>query len=75
MHQTFFEFILVENIRVIDWEGDEYHNYPHLYCKYNIKGKPISAIHYYFMEGREPKEYYIQAEMAEPIKKRWFPFK
>jgi hypothetical protein len=29
-----------ENIEHVDWEGDEYYNYPHIYCWFNNKKEP-----------------------------------
>lgn len=36
-----------ENIELVDWEGDEYYGYPHIYCWFNNKKVPYerTAIH------------------------------
>ena len=35
-----------DNIIEIDMEGDEYYNYPHLYCEFNCLGQPYEEIWY-----------------------------
>jgi len=59
-----------ENIVNIDWNGDEYYPYPHIYCRYR-KGSPYYAIHYYVKRGSEEHGYFEQIENFEPHKKRF----
>ncbi|MGI4751413.1 MAG: hypothetical protein ACRYFB_12340 [Janthinobacterium lividum] len=35
------------DIIVYDIKGDEYHNYPHIYCKFKYKGLPFENFYYY----------------------------
>lgn len=62
-----------ENIINIDWNGDEYYPFPHIYCRYRNRS-PYLAIHYYLKQGREPHEYYQQVEGFEPHKKHFIFF-
>lgn len=32
-------FIPFDNIEAVDWEGDEYYGFPHIYCYFNTKRK------------------------------------
>lgn len=32
-------FILFENIEAVDWGGDEYYGFPHIYCYFSAKSK------------------------------------
>lgn len=32
-------YIPYENIEAVDWEGDEYYGYPHIFCYFNSKDK------------------------------------
>lgn len=36
-----------ENIESVDFDGDEFYNYPHIYCHFCIKGQPYESIDYY----------------------------
>lgn len=36
-----------ENIEDVDFEGDEYYNYPHIYCHFVHKGEPYERVAYF----------------------------
>jgi hypothetical protein len=36
-----------ENIENIDWDGDEYYGYPHIYCYFSHRREPYEALGYY----------------------------
>jgi hypothetical protein len=36
-----------ENIEQVDFDGDEYYNYPHIYCHFTIKGGPYERVAYF----------------------------
>lgn len=40
-----------ENIENVDFKGDQFYPYPHIYCYFTIKGQPYESIGYY--EERE----------------------
>ena len=33
-----------EYIDNVDWEGDEFYQYPHIYCFFNYKGEPYEHL-------------------------------
>jgi hypothetical protein len=35
----FTGFVLFENIECVDWDGDQYYSYPHIYCYFDGKNK------------------------------------
>jgi hypothetical protein len=35
----FTGFVPFENIESVDWDGDQYYSYPHIYCYFDMKGK------------------------------------
>jgi hypothetical protein len=39
-------FIPYENIEMIDWDGDDYYPYPHIYCYFDLKSKPYERLAY-----------------------------
>jgi hypothetical protein len=36
-----------ENIDNVDWDGDEYYGYPHIYCLFSFRKEPYEHIGYY----------------------------
>jgi hypothetical protein len=36
-----------ENIESVDFEGDEYYSYPHIYCNFTNKGEPYERVAYF----------------------------
>jgi hypothetical protein len=36
-----------ENIENVDWDGDEYYNYPHIYCFFSYRKEPYEHLGYY----------------------------
>jgi hypothetical protein len=37
-------FIPYENVESVDWTGDQYYPYPHIYCYFDVKGMPYERI-------------------------------
>ena len=33
-----------EYVDSVDWEGDEFYQYPHIYCHFNHKGEPYEHL-------------------------------
>jgi hypothetical protein len=56
-------FIPYENIEMIDWDGDQYYSYPHLYCYFDFKGEPYERIAY--CEKRNLDEHIYYTEIVE----------
>jgi len=36
-----------DSIVAIDWDGDEYYNFPHVYCEYTFAGQPYEEVWYW----------------------------
>jgi hypothetical protein len=36
-----------ENIEYVDWHGDEYYGYPHIYCSFSFKKEPYERLGFY----------------------------
>jgi hypothetical protein len=47
-----------ENIDNVDWKGDEYYSYPHIYCFFNIKKEPYEDVGYYAQSESMPGHYF-----------------
>lgn len=49
-----------ENIESVDFDGDEYYYYPHIYCHFSIRGEPYESVDYY-EERQNPggRPYYV----------------
>ena len=39
LHAVLTGYVRYENIERVDWEGDEIHGFPHIYCHFDEKGK------------------------------------
>jgi hypothetical protein len=37
-------FIPYENIESVDWQGDDYYGFPHIYCYFDHKGEPYERM-------------------------------
>lgn len=60
---TLTGFIPYENIELIDWDGDQYYSYPHLYCYFDFKGEPYERLAY--CQKRNLDEHVYYTEIAE----------
>lgn len=59
-----------ENIENVDFEGDEYYNYPHIYCHFVNKGEPYERVAY-FTEGKlfeNSLPYYTEIANAKAVR-------
>ena len=36
-----------ENIENVDWDGDNFYNYPHIYCFFSFRKEPYEHVGYY----------------------------
>lgn len=60
-----------ENIEEVDFEGDEYYGYPHIYCHFSIKGQPYEKIAFY-TEGQlfpDSLPFYSEVIDVESVRK------
>ncbi|MBP3127649.1 hypothetical protein [Thalassospira sp. ER-Se-21-Dark] len=39
-------FVPYENIEHVDWDGDQYYSYPHIFCHFVYKGEPYEKVAY-----------------------------
>ena len=54
-----------ENIESVDWGGDEYYYFPHIYCHFRNKGEPYERVAF-FEEGQLfPESLPFYTELAE----------
>ncbi len=62
-------YIAFENIETVDWEGDEYYGFPHIYCYFNSKRKePYERLAY--CEQRELDDIRYYREIADHARVR-----
>jgi len=60
-----------EYIVEIDWEGDEYYNYPHLYCNFDSKNKsPYYEVVYALREDLDGYVLYEEIDSLKAVLKR-----
>jgi hypothetical protein len=60
-----------DNIVEVDWGGDEYYNFPHIYCNFKKNG-PYEAIIYYMRRGEGENEYFEIVEGFQPNRNQSF---
>lgn len=60
---TMTGFVPYENIEMIDWDGDQYYSYPHIYCYFVFKGEPYERTA--FCQKRNLDEHVYYTEVAE----------
>lgn len=53
-----------ENIDNVDWEGDEFYDYPHIYCFFSFRKEPYEHIGYY-TEKTPPNGLPFYTEVAQ----------
>lgn len=59
-----------ENIEDVDFEGDEYYGYPHIYCHFSIKGQPYEKVAFYTQGQLFPDSlpYYTELVDVESVR-------
>lgn len=65
-------YVRYENIQHVNWDGDEYYGFPHIYCHFDEKGKtPYEKILFCERRVLEPEgiEYYVELDSLEDVKK------
>jgi len=63
--------ILYDYIVKIDWEGDEFYPFPHIYCNFQNKKEPYEEVIFYKHCGEGEHKYYLQIENFYPYEKGW----
>lgn len=54
-----------ENIEDVDFEGDEYYGYPHIYCHFSIKKQPYEKVAFYTQNQISPDSLPFYTELAD----------
>ena len=64
--------IAYENIEQVDWDGDEYYGYPHIYCWFNNKKVPYQRTWIYTKTDPTTGGLPFFTEVADPedVKRR-----
>ncbi len=58
-------------IRGIDWNGDEYYRFPHIYCEFNRKKKqPYENLVYYALQGSDEHRYFLEITKLDNVANR-----
>jgi hypothetical protein len=63
-------YIPYENIESVDWEGDRYYSYPHVYCYFNYKGEPYERLAYCEQRTLNECVYFTEVEDYKKVLKR-----
>ena len=63
-------YIPYENIESVDWEGDEYYGFPHVYCYFDTKRKePYEALAFCEKRHLDDHNYYSKVVDYDPVAK------
>jgi hypothetical protein len=69
-------YIPYENIESVDWDGDRYYSYPHVYCYFNYKGEPYERVAFCQQRTLDEYVYFTDIEDYKKVlkrsKKRWW---
>ena len=61
-----------ENIEAVDWEGDEYYYYPHIYCHFTNKKEPYESVDYYVkIQNPNARPHYSELVNIKDVKRRY----
>jgi hypothetical protein len=59
-----------ENIDNIDWDGDEYYGYPHIYCCFSHRREPYERVAYFIEKvASHGIPFYTEIESYESVRK------
>lgn len=54
-------------IEYVNWDGDEYHNFPIVFCKFKgVNGSPYEEIPFFSEHGSEENRYFLEIEDFRP---------
>jgi hypothetical protein len=63
-------YIPYENIEAVDWEGDEYYGFPHIYCHFSTKHKePYERLAFFVERHFNSILYYYEIEDFDVVHK------
>jgi hypothetical protein len=63
-------YIPYENIESVDWEGDRYYGFPHIYCYFSFKGEPYERLAFCELHKINGWPYYTNVANYSPVRKR-----
>lgn len=52
-------YVRYDDIEHVDWNGDEYYNYPHIYCHFAQRGQPYEKLAFCERKSIHPKHYFF----------------
>ena len=75
-------YVRYDDIEHVDWYGDEYYNYPHIFCHFSHGGEPYEKLafcerksihtkHYFFTELASYQEVKLTSEKYGTAKRYW----
>lgn len=62
-------YIPYENIESVDWSGDRYYGYPHVYCHFDIKGGPYERVAFCERRDNQGREFYTEIADYNSVRK------
>lgn len=51
-------YVRYDDIETVDWNGDEYYNYPHIYCHFTHRGEPYEKLAFCEQKSIHPKHHF-----------------
>jgi hypothetical protein len=62
-------YIRYEDIISVDWGGDEYYGYPHLYCQFGHSGQPYEKLSYCEMQSLGPgQDFFVEIQSEKEVR-------
>lgn len=52
-------YVCYDDIEHVDWYGDEYYSYPHIFCHFTRKGQPYERLAFCERKSIHPKHYFF----------------
>jgi hypothetical protein len=52
-------YVRYDDIEQVDWYGDEYYNFPHIYCHFASRGQPYEKLAFCERKSIHPKHYFF----------------
>ena len=60
-----------ENIEAVDWDGDEYYYFPHIYCHFTNRKEPYESVDYYTeIQNPHRRPHYSELVNVKDVKRR-----
>jgi hypothetical protein len=62
-------FVPYENIEMIDWDGDDYYQFPHIYCYFDFKSQPYERLAFCERRNLDAHVYYTDIVDYEDVRR------